>query len=987
MALNVLTSYSLNSDELALQIHEKIGGKRHLLVCATKNIKDVRSENPLFSEAAAYKNGLSDFTLATFSELTEFLRKDIFKNKKTIRVSDERYILLKTIQFIFKDDEKQLSLFTELRFQLYELYAFLLFHDAQISDETIDEIGAAYSCFEKDIFTIYQTFSGLLYAIRTNSVDSDAAAILGNGITFGISGLDTINNRIKTAVRKCIAEVDVLILDGFLFFDDMQRYMIEQAVKLKKDVYLTAKNSDIGGYMFNYVYPSLFADLKQEYIPPSYIPYPSSGETALHYVKQHYLHEPQTALPHLQDGSISFIQPFPNRELEWQYIVEQISNLLQAHGGNDIKKLKSILKNDIAVVIAHKGYEERFINLFRETGLFVFKGEQCLQSLSLRERVVKDFADVYFKRADFLNEKIYFENGEPLSYAEKLKMFKESFDGITIKKPRSPITSYPVGQYVFKVYDVLLNGMSISAFKAILYSNWEHTISGGAKWDEYLSDFNILEVFYEKQSSLDGWISITENLISMKQSADADNALRYHPLRPVAATSLTFFYELLRLFRELVTKVGVVSGGLKEHVAVLKETVIGKLPSWNETDFEQKIVMDLLEAVDQIKESSLVQNMSARYFAENLHAMLRDYEQEIETDNKSDMELNIVILINISHYKYCFFPMFEANKYPRKMIESFPFSDEILEILSSDDFGINKRPPFKGQYREHIGIEDYHIKNVIDFTTEKLIFTMTEKEDEHRNSISHYAHDITTLFDSEIPWEKVQLTRHQTTNTFNAGNMTPMHLPVKEQYTVLELMTFLLCPRLYLHQQTGSPVYTSKFLLQFYFAAILFSESTREFCLYNRKNKVIYNADRSEAEEKIKLFFQPVYKKYLPLFPIFTAYELSDIQTSVLSRLAGSVADIRRRGIKGNRYTILDVDKQPIFKLNGFNLVLEYDTKIYDLDNRSITRISQNSIFIDFLTLKTTETPEDAAKKYKHMKSELEQHNKDSDRVNIIWAC
>jgi len=94
-----------------------------------------------------------------------------------------------------------------------------------------------------------------------------------------------------------------------------------------------------------------------------------------------------------------------------------------------------------------------------------------------------------------------------------------------------------------------------------------------------------------------------------------------------------------------------VTGGIGEHIAFLKKTVVGKLPRWKgEGTFEQRLVKELLEALDNLNSGPLVQNMSAKYFAENLRAMLQ--ECEVETaDEPSNLMLNVSILTNIKHYR------------------------------------------------------------------------------------------------------------------------------------------------------------------------------------------------------------------------------------------------------------------------------------------------------------------------------------------------
>jgi len=84
------------------------------------------------------------------------------------------------------------------------------------------------------------------------------------------------------------------------------------------------------------------------------------------------------------------------------------------------------------------------------------------------------------------------------------------------------------------------------------------------------------------------------------------------------------------------------------------------------------------------------------------------------------------------------------------------------------------------------------------------------------------------------------------------------------------------------------------------------------------------------------------------------------------------------------RFTVLDAEHET-FILNGFELLLDYDTVIYDLDNRDITRTTQNSIFEDFLVLKTRDDSKSDKLRYRQLKAALAQRKSSCDRVNHIY--
>jgi len=986
MALHLLTAHSLAGEEIARQINEVVTGTRYLHLCFSRSIQAERSSSPLFRTASRYKKGAQTFTLATFFEFEEHLRQGAFCDQKTIRASDEKYILLKAIRYMFKADSEREKLFMALRAQLYELYTFLLFHEVELSSAHIQQIGVRYAKFETEIFELYGLFRSLLQAVVTNVADDKASEILGDDVSTKIQNLDLLHNRMKKAASARIEKIDVLILDGALFFNDLRLYLIEEALRQEKQVYLTAKDNDCGDFLIEVTIPELFAKLNRPFTPPARADAPRQAKTALQYAKSHFRAMPnEAASPLLRDGSLRCIKPFSSREKENGFIAHEISRLLETHCGKDKEKLLLMLRNDIAVVASRYAHMGALARAFKDCGLFIYN-PKLIEQTTLPHVDLKTFERVYFKRLEFLNEEIAFADGTRLTFSEKNKLFDEVFDCITPRKKRLPITTYPIGQYVIKIYDILLNGVSTQGFKEIIFSNWQYTVHGGTKWDQHLSAFEIVEVFYEKKNTLEEWLSVTNSLLSRKDQADSDRTLRYHPLHRISKDSLHFFRDLLLLLQALIAKMHSVSGGMQAHVSLLKEVLVGQIPEWKDPSFEQEIVLDLLNAVDTLAESSIVQGMHAEDFAENLQAMFREYAHEPEADQeKSPLYFDTVSLTQISNFKYCFLPAFESEQYPRPYKKSHAFHREVLEILANPTFGIQKIPRDRQGLGNHIRLEEYLFKNVLDFTNEALIITMTESGDERKNSVSPFVHYLATLFDCNISWEEPVLSAQEFPVDAVAEKTTTLYLPKKEQYTLTELMMFQLCPRRFLHQQRGNPAYTSKFQLQFYFAAILFAATTRDFCRYNRENRVIYSTSDTKAAEQICDIFSEVYDWYLPLFPMFSKHELLDIRRTAQNRLIDSVSEMKERGIRGERFTVVALSETPTFMLNGFVLTPEYDTVIYDMEHRSITRSSQSGIFLDFLALKTVEKPGMVAARYRELKMELAHYKPETDRVNLTY--
>ena len=283
MALHVLTSYDLNSKDMVKKIAGKIAGREHLHLCADKSVKDARLT--LLVNTVPYVRGENDFTLATYLELQDCLRQGFLRNEKTIRVSDERFILLKIIEHMFKNNPERLRLFTLERFTIYEIFDFLTFHEVEVSEEAIAKIGFAY---EQDVLKLYRIFTEIMQALKSNKALARHKKILGTDVAIGLKGLNTINELIKKAVREYLQFIEVLVLDGFLFFDDFTKLVIAEALKLKRRVYFTAKDKGgVGSFLFDSVYPKLFAELGQEVSVPAPAKMPVNCVAALDYARQH----------------------------------------------------------------------------------------------------------------------------------------------------------------------------------------------------------------------------------------------------------------------------------------------------------------------------------------------------------------------------------------------------------------------------------------------------------------------------------------------------------------------------------------------------------------------------------------------------------------------------------------------------------------------------------------------------------------------------
>ena len=132
-----------------------------------------------------------------------------------------------------------------MKHELFELFNFLLFYNVkEISKDKLDLIERDYSYIQKIIFDLFNDFRHMVRDIIPNnqhelSKDEElvklAEEIISNLELSG--GITTIQDRLKKEIDNRVSEIDKLFLDGFLFFDDMQKYLLKSAVEQEKKFY------------------------------------------------------------------------------------------------------------------------------------------------------------------------------------------------------------------------------------------------------------------------------------------------------------------------------------------------------------------------------------------------------------------------------------------------------------------------------------------------------------------------------------------------------------------------------------------------------------------------------------------------------------------------------------------------------------------------------------------------------------------------------
>ena len=974
--LNLIMHSDIGSDAVQDVLRRELGhNPKHLFLTSTMVLKAMRG-------CSVCESCVDN--LYSFAEYERSLTPVIFKNKDCLSNTEQRYLLALVIDELFQDDEVTHNTFQSIRRELYELFNSLNFNEAIITYEAVQDIAADYSVAESKIFELYRR-----YMLVVNDIIAMSNGRATSGEVDGIIKALPINTdkplhayqeKKKIAIQESISAVDALFFDGFLFFDDIQKYVIKHAIESKKEVFVISKQFSDGSGAF--IVEDAIKSLANEIgckVNVVLSEHKLSGKnTALGFARATYpsVFGQQLEMPAFEDGSIRFIEPFINRDVELRFVVKSISDRIRENYNGELSSIISVLSETAIIAAVNKEkYEQRISDLFAEVGAFVRKD-------NLPDSISKDdLPEVCFSKADYIAAEIKGTSGENLTLSDKLRLFDRCYHKIEINKHGRPISTYPIGQFVLRIYEIATLGMSTEAFKCIMFSNWRYSQKiAEQKWSDFIADFQILEVWFENQKDIRTWKETAKNFLNLREEIKDNPLYGYHPLNAVREESLHVLLNLIEELEHIVKAIQGTNGRISEHIAVLQDVVIKKC-AFDDTDEltqEQGIVKRISDTVAELKDNSLIGNVSASYFAENIRSMLTEYESEM-LDETSPLSISVVNLENMRSYKTCYFIMCEAGKYPRPYIEQFPYTEDMSEILSDEKYGIKVMPSNRFGLQYHLNLERYLLKNVLDFTTDELIITHTESEAGTCNTISLFAKSLAAIFGEEISYEQVASDDRSVSGESQRG-VEPVYLPRKDNYTVTELAIFKLCPRLYFHRRMEQKsCFVSRLQLHFYAEAVLYCDLLRRFMDYNLNNKAVYSDDDDTYFAIIEKLHQECVGENRRFFGFLSNYELSDISRNAISKMLSSIENSKQY-IDGHTFTLIPYN-DAVYEGNGYTITVEHDNRFVDYEKKS-WRMSQSTSYVEFLVMKTNDRKSELVH-YKDMVEALDRNDSNEDRINL----
>ncbi len=993
--MDLVCSKNIFSNEVNKYIYKILNNKSYYLYLTNSSIVNHERKKSLLLNKLFNENP----NVTSLENFLNFCSNEVHKSKNYLSNMDISYILEKVMDDYFKD-EKEKNKFQNIHHSLLQLYKLLIFNGVYyIPQKTRVAISNYNSITESHIFNLYNKLMLIIVEIidafisgkntySNNNLGIEIAAPTGTDDKF-----DVFTNAYRNQIYKKIFEIDTLILDGFLYLNSSIMFIAKTAVALNKKVILITKDlaTDINAkFLINEIKDKVSItsdDIK-------FITINSSTKLSLElehlsnnfYGNINYTENIMESNKTLTaDKSIKVIKPFLHRSQELKFVAQQISKILAQANTDDPYILENIIKNDLVVICGknHNKLAEELDRELKRYGLFIYRG--LPNSILEKEVSNKNRKKIYYCLDDFLASDIYYCDGQKLDTDEKMFYFYNAYKRITIEKQNPLLISTPVLEYIFQLYNILLDGISTKRFKLLLFSNWYyHTGISKIKWDKYIGTFQKIESYFKDDVPIDNWAMQIKDILSYKDEIKNNPLYKFHPFNSVSSDELKFLLDLLKELNILINLLSITKGNVQHHLEFLRKNIIKSdnifSDSYIHLTEEQQIIKKFFNTLKSIVSDSTISYLDSNCFYKHLKLLFFNAD-EFNGSKKNDvLKLNFSNMSNLKNYKHTFLISCENNNYPRKNNNKFPLTNSITKILTDKKYKLNiPNLPFKTD-DFHIKLEKYLFKNVIDCTTENIYYTCSQYTGKSKNSFSIYIEDIATAFNSEVKFTDSKIVYPLKDNDTNTFEPPPIYVTPKNEYTLKELVTYILCPKLYYHMYVKPKllVYTSKGQLRLYAKAVMYSDLLRRFMNYNYTNKKWYLSNGKDVYRVLETLSDECLKQNCRYFDCLQMSDLIDIKEKNLSRIIKLIEEYIIQELEYHKYTIVN-SKGKIHTCSDFNLKLEYDTAIFS-DKKGSRKIEQNNIFLDFLTLKCTNR-QIKEKHYNEMLKLLQENNKFTDRI------
>lgn len=791
--------YQLNSLP-DFKLEQNIGCSSTLFLTSTRSLKHQLEEN-------------LNLKVIDYTELHSIIKTKT-KDAKSLTDNEMRYLLFNTIQSM-TDNEKTQQAYKNSINLIYELFSNLLFNGIEKNDFNFKKKNIIPS--QKEIFQLY------------------------------INYIDLLNTQSKKSYQSCFSEClkeylkqyKEVYLCGFTFFNDIQMLLFKLLMELNINVTFVVDSEFITN---DFILPLL-----KEFSVESEIVYKDDKcETKFIDLKNN-LFNCQKVNNEISN-SIKFYKPFFTREMEFQFIINDIKQRLQHC------KTKSEIEQEcknIAIVITNNFSKqaELFNDLLKRQGVFISPNEQIFYS-----------QEEYFDSDCFSN----------LTKEQRVDEFY-NFTRLEVYQPPKTLFNSSLGRFISEIYKIAGYGMQLEDFNTLLQINW---LFKNTQIETIIGEFNIIKCFFEELENISDWKKQINHLIWLKQSIDFSGELRNHPLKSIEIESLIFINKYITFIDNVISKINKVNGSIKQHIKTLIEII--KIES-NDENVENELLIEfsnLLNSEDGV-------DIDNDYFAKNFQTLITEYLSSKKEQSKN-IRLNLINLESANTYNIVYVPMFEENKYPLAFKYDFPFTREIVDLLQDKNFITNYHLPINKTQAYNLKLSNYVFKNLFNIAKEEIIFTRVESENGNTIDMSIFGYDIKTKLNNE------ELSLPQTINSYNQDfnhKIIFKDIKLKDMY-LNDMLGYFVCPKMfyYNNQFDRKSCYKDKFLLNLYCKALIVNKT---FALLVA-NKIYTPKTFKQEVEKA---FEKATNEIFNLLPIFNDNNKNDILLTAKRQVDSFVED------------------------------------------------------------------------------------------------
>lgn len=957
-----------------------------LYLTATKSILNLRKNVEVLS--TDLKNPNKCFSCTDF---VKNISSKVRDEKNFLSNIDMLYILKKLLDDYFVNDNKSKTCYKNVCYDIFKLYKFLIFHNIKnINEEIFDYLKEQGMDSSYYVFDIYNKFVTIINDIIINTRNGLKRYSL-NGIKLNIDATvkETYNTFIakqKEKIKAEIEKIDVLYLDGFFSFDDISYYAISCAKELKKEViFITKDITKEPSYKMIIEEVYNFNGNHSEHIDIVCLDdkKPTQKSQSIKYLGDNFNNSYPESSNLVNDNSIEIINPFLIREDELKFVAKKISKIIEEGNYQDEKAIRNIIENEMVIISAvdRDIMAKRLDDIFKNTGVFIFNSNTTL--CDERKIDCSTFKKVYFSMENFIAQPVKHISGVALTLEEKIDLFRGIFNRIEVISEKKNLISDPIFEYVFQIYNIIRYGISYNRFRALLFSNWYyHTLKSKVKWDKYVGVLKQIRMYLKDNVPINDWITELHSIIKRKEKINDNENYKFHPFKSVNFEDIAFLINLLREIDVIVKRLSEIKGNFDVHISVLRNSVLSVdsilyLSSDELTDAQLNI-RKFYNALKNIEVDSSVQNLEATFFAEHIKSLVSNIERR--TKESDNIKLPILNMLNLKNYNHVFFIGLEADKYPRRHTKGFPFAKQIVDILKK----IDVKSYELNIYKHNVEMERYFFKNVLDFATEHLYFTCTENVDKNKNEFCMYIKEIQTLFKGKLASISGYELNDELKSQSKIIPMPKMKTGIKKSYTIKQLCTYKLCPKLYYHLYVRpTPLaFINMYQLKMYTERVFFAETLDRFMKYNYENKKWYSINSNEPEKVINLLADEVLNDNAANFNCFDEQILQGCRNFAVDSIMNLINNNVINYLHYDPYTIVKADIKE-YNCGNYSLITELDTAIYTTDKQKSKRASQNKLELDFLIFKSTSSDINI-KHYNQMTNVLDNGNKLTDRIFLV---